>query len=225
MTIAEKRKTGDAELAAFRARMEAAGFPDHRSAPPPIRTKPVTNWWGGKPLAAIVANLRVAPSPALPAPRRSKLDRNERAKIARVLEGFNRAGRQKTQAGRTDQGPLKASGVDIGKELLFGFYNIETGQLDPCDATIAKATGWSRRTVQRARERLRAAGLLSWFRRSKWTREGWKPHSNLYVIGQSCGQTTSKNIKIWDERVAASPPALLLQVASDFGVVLNVAAP
>lgn len=170
------------------------------AVPEDRRSRPVSKWTGFRPLAAAVKI--PAPSPALPTPRRSRLDRNERAKVARLLESYNRKTREVGSSGRRNQGALKASGVDVGKELLFGFYNPETGQLDPSDDTIAKATGWSARTVQRARERLRASGLLSWFRRSKWTPGGWKPLSNRYVIGQLGPQTTSRNIKEWGGRGA-----------------------
>lgn len=217
-------QTHEEALAAMRASIEAALGPDEPVKPrkPKDDAKPVSKWWGGKhitdgiPQKIEVALARIAelhkepPSPALSdksdksgrVRRRSKLDRNERAKAARLLESYNRRTREIGSSGRRNQGALKASGVDVGKELLFGFYNPETGQLDPSDDTIAKATGWSARTVQRARERLRASGLLSWFRRSKWTPAGWKPLSNRYVIGQLGPQTTSRNIKEWGGRGA-----------------------
>lgn len=173
------------------------------AVPEERRSRPVWNGFGRTGFKTLAASVKIpAPSPALPAPRRSRLDRNERAKVARLLESYNRKTREIGSSGRRNQGALKASGVDVGKELLFGFYNPETGQLDPSDDTIAKATGWSARTVQRARERLRASGLLSWFRRSKWTPAGWKPLSNRYVIGQLGPQTTIRNIKEWGGRGA-----------------------
>ena len=176
------------------------------------KTRPVSKWTGFKKLRAPALPSRAE---RVPRDRRpAKLDRNGRARMARLLETYNRTGRQKLPSGRTDQGPLKASGVDVGKELLFGFLNVQTGQLDPSDKTVAAETGWSVRTIARARERLRASGLLSWFRRSKWTVEGWKPTSNVYTFGHSGRQTTSRNIKLWGEKVAASPPEPLLTLLS-----------
>lgn len=205
------------------------------AVPEDRRSRPVSKWTGFKPIAAAVAAVRteqiagagkmVPPSPALPVKTRStKLDRNERAKVARLLEAYNRRTREVGLSGRRNQGALKASGVDVGKELLFGFYNPDTGQLDPSDDTIAAATGWSARTVQRARDRLRASGLLSWFRRSKWTPAGWKPLSNRYVIGQLGPQTTSRNIREWSGRDAASPPEPLQDLARQFGLTQYVVA-
>lgn len=190
------------------------------------RTRPVSKWWGGKPIAAAIPKVRVAPpSPTppngLPPPaRRSRLDRNQRAKLARLLEAFNRRTREVGESGRRNQGALKASGVEIGKALMFDWYNPDTGQLDPSDDTIAKETGWSVRTVARARERLRASGLLSWFRRSKWAAGAWKPLSNRYVIGQTCRESSGKRYKEWGLRVAAPPSALILTLASEMGVAL-----
>jgi len=195
------------------------------AVPEERRSRPVWNGFGRTGFKTLAASVKIpAPSPALPAPRRSRLDRNERAKVARLLESYNRRTREVGSSGRRNQGALKASGVDVGKELLFGFYNPETGQLDPSDDTIAKATGWSARTVQRARERLRASGFLSWFRRSKWTPAGWKPLSNRYVIGQLGPQTTIRNIKEWGGRDAASPPEPLQDLARQFGLTQYVVA-
>ena len=148
------------------------------------------------------------------------MDRNERAKMARLLEGYNRRTREVGPSGRRNQGALKASGVEIGKELLFGYYNPDTGQLDPSDATIAAETGWSVRTVGRARERLRLSGLLSWFRRSKWAGGRWQPTSNRYAFGQSGRESTSTRILEWAKRVAEAPSALLTGLAADLGLVV-----
>lgn len=200
-------------LETLRKSRHAPAVPEER------RTRPVSKWTGFKPIAANLPAIK-APSPALPPARRSRLTREERAKLGRLLEAYNRRTREVGKSGRRNQGALKASGVDIGKELLFGYYNVDTGQLDPSDATIAKDTGWSVRTVARARERLRASGLLSWVRRSKWTAVGWKPHSNLYAFGQRCTQTTVRNIKNWGLRGAASPPSVMQELAESFGVAL-----
>lgn len=221
-----------AEFRAFLDRELGPETPPAKDAAKPISpgnrvgyaTNPAAKWL--KPIAVVVGALP-PPSPAppmpLPAPaRRSKLDRNERAKVARLLEAYNRRTREVGGSGRRNQGALKASGVDIGKELLFGFYNPDTGQLDPSDDTIATATGWSVRTVQRARDRLRASGLLSWFRRSKWVAGEWRPLSNRYLVGQSGGQTSGNRIKEWGLKVAAPPSGLLLQLADGLGLNLHV---
>ena len=183
------------------------------------RTKPVSSWTGFKPLAVSIPKLRVAPCPTIPR-RKAKLDRNERAKMARLLEGYNRRTREVGPSGRRNQGALKASGVEIGKELLFGYYNPNTGQLDPSDATIAAETGWSVRTVCRARERLRLSGLLSWFRRSKWINGAWRPFSNRYAFGQLGAQSTGRFILDWGKRVAEAPSVLLTGLAADLGLVV-----
>lgn len=184
------------------------------------KSRGLSKWTGFRKIAAPALPSRAE---RVPRDRRpSKLDRNGRARMARLLETYNRTGRQKLPSGRTDQGPLKASGVDVGKELLFGFLNVQTGQLDPSDKAVAAETGWSVRTIARARERLRASGLLSWFRRSKWTAEGWKPTSNVYTFGHSGRQTTSRNIIIWGEKVASTPCPALLGLAASLSVCLHV---
>lgn len=239
-------QTHEEALAAMRASIEAALGPDEPVEPrkPKDDAKPVSKWWGGKHITAgipqkiEVALARIAelhkepPSPALSDKsdksgrdrRRSKLDRNERAKAARLLEAVNRQTREIGESGRRNQGWLKASGVEIGKEYLFEYYNPDTGQLDPSDETVAEATGWSVRTVRRARERLCACGLLSWFRRSRWTRFGWKPLSNRYVIGQLGREISGKDFKEWGRRDAASPPRLIQDLARQFGLTQYVVA-
>ena len=182
---------------------------------PPTKRK--STWTGFKPLSASIPKFRgVVAENRRPNLRRSKFDRNERAKLVRLLEAFNRQTR-----GPRNQGALKASGVEIAKEMLFEHYNMKTGQLDPCHKTIAKTTGWSVRTVARALKALRLAGILSWFRRSKWTAEGWKPTSNRYLIGQSGSKTSSRQIIEWSDRGVAPLP-YLVAVVRDIALRLGV---
>lgn len=218
------------ELARLRAMLEANLGPDQREIDrlSKIKTKPASagNWWF-KPVADVVRSHfrpgqngqlptgRPCPSATLPR-RSSKMDRNERAKFARLVEILNRTGRKRGASGRMDQGPIKASGVEIIKSMVFDHYNPETGRLDPSSETIARDTGWSVRTVQRARDRLRASGLLSWFRRSKWTNAGWRPTSNRYVIGQLGAETTGRNIKEYGRKEAAA----ILQPVRDLAAAI-----
>lgn len=188
------------------------------------RTRPVSKWWGGKPLAAAIPKLRdCAPcAPPSPAARRSPMDRNERARLCRLLETYNRQTRERGKSGRRNQGALKASGVEIAKALLFDHLNMKTGQLDPSTETLARNTGWSARTIQRARDRLRTAGILSWVRRSRLTGQGWKPTSNAYSIGQLRRLTPSRFIYLIEERPASPPCPTLLGLAASLSVVLHV---
>ncbi len=191
----------------------------HMSATPsekktaPVKKRP--GWF--KPIGKVKL-----PSPTPPAQvqavRRAQIDRNQRANLARVVEEFNKHTREVGPSGRRNQGAIKASGVDVLKALMFDYYNLKTGQADPSDATLAEATGWSVRTVGRSRRRLRESGLLSWVRRSIWRDARWHPFSNAYSFGQLGVQTTIRNIKVWGERVAASPSELLLGLVRRFGV-------
>ena len=86
----------------------------------PPKTRGVSKWWGGKPIAGAAANVvaRIRPAASSPPtlPRRSgpSLDRNQRAKAARLLETHNRQTRTKGSAGRTDQGALKGLLASLG---------------------------------------------------------------------------------------------------------------
>lgn len=57
-------------------------------------------------------------------------------------------------------------------------FNEQTGRCDPSDVDIAAGTGLSGRTVRRARESLKAAGLIDW----TGTRKGGHRGSNAYVL-------------------------------------------
>lgn len=180
------------------------------------KSRGVSKWTGFKKVTA--PKIQAAPLPR----RRSPMDRNERARLARLLECYNRQTRERGTSGRRNQGALKASGVEIAKALLFDHLNMKTGQLDPSTETLARNTGWSARTIQRARDRLRASGILSWVRRSRLTTQGWKPTSNLYSIGQLRVQTTSRFIYLIEERPASPPCPTLLGLAASLSVCLHV---
>ncbi len=149
-------------------------------------SNPAAKWL--KPLSVTLPKIQAAPSPTLPNrhERRavSRFDRQDRAKLARVLEQFNRETRSVGTSGRRNQGALKASGVEIVKALAFDFWNAKTGRLDPSHETIAAKTGWSVSTVGRVLKRAARAGVISWVRRAAvWTATGWRRKSNAYHFG------------------------------------------
>lgn len=157
------------------------------------RTRPKSTWTGFKPIAASVPK---PPSPTLPAEnrrpvlRRSKFDRNERARFARGLEDTRRQTRTKGPSGRTNQGAISSLGVEIVKALAFDFYNVKTGRLDPSHETIAAKVGCHVSTVRRQLKAAKALGLLDWVRRAAHFVGGvWKRRSNSYHFG---GGTTGQ---------------------------------
>jgi hypothetical protein len=122
----------------------------------------------------------------------SRFDRADRAKLARVLERFNRETRTVGKSGRRNQGALKASGVEIVKALAFEFWNAKTGRLDPSHETIAKITGWSVSTVARVLKRAAGAGIVSWVRRAaSFVAGAWRRRTNAYQFG---ARTTVSNL-------------------------------
>jgi AraC-like DNA-binding protein len=160
-------------------------------------TNPAAKWL--KPLSVVSQRLPAAispPSPTLPNrhERRasSRFDRQDRAKLARVLEQFNRETREVGQSGRRNQGALKASGVEIGKAMLFEWMNQKTGALFPSHETIAKVTGWSVSTVKRALKALAGVGVLHWVHRAVFRRGRWLRTSSSYRLGQRDPGTPSR---------------------------------
>ncbi len=182
------------------------------------------NGTGLKPLAIVAPTIR----PPCPAPvdnrherrRQSKLGRGDRGKLARTIELFERRTRGTGKDGRRTQGALKASGVEIGKEMLFEWLNMKTGALFPSHATIAEATGWSVSTVKRALKALAVAGVLHWFRRPTRVDGILRYKSNAYALAQRATETPVNKDKDRTWGVTASLPSLVLilrDVASQVG--------
>ena len=154
------------------------------AVPEERRSRPVWNGFGRTGFKTLAASVKIpAPSPALPAPRRSRLDRNERARFARHVEDTRRQTRTKGESGRTNQGAISALGVEIVKAMAFDFYNMKTGRLDPAHETIAAKVGCHVSTVRRQLKAAKRLGLLDWVRRAAHFVAGmWKRRSNSYQI-------------------------------------------
>lgn len=84
---------------------------------------------------------------------------------ARRLERQTAITRRDAFGRSSTQGALGRVGILVLHALAFDFLNYRTGRLDPCRASIAAKAGVSLRTVSRALNRLRDAGILNWVRR------------------------------------------------------------
>ncbi len=90
-----------------------------------------------------------------------RMSRSERARRYANAEKFDRATKQ---AGRHG-GAIGHTALKVYHALLFGFFNLKTGQLDPSYDAIAKRANLCRKAVWAALRRLKALGLISWIRR------------------------------------------------------------
>lgn len=84
---------------------------------------------------------------------------------ARRLERQTATTRRDAFGRVSTQGAIGRLGILVLHALAFDFLNYRTGRLDPCRASIAEKAGCSIRSVARALNRLRDAGILNWVRR------------------------------------------------------------
>jgi len=93
---------------------------------------------------------------------RTKLDRNQVAKLLRVAEDLER----RTKAKGRFNGVISKAGLDVLRALLCHFYNHKNGgQCDPSFDALQRVTGYCRQTIADALERLEATGLVQRVRR------------------------------------------------------------
>lgn len=106
---------------------------------------------------------------------------------------------------------ITSTAVLVGQALLT--YADRRGECWPAHATLAARVGCCVRSVQRALDSLRAAGVLSWVaRRARWNRR----MSNLY--GLMTGPMPSKNLAIRVPR-ASCPVARAHSVAQQLAAL------
>jgi hypothetical protein len=94
-------------------------------------------------------------------PERRKLDRNMRVRLLHLAIALDRRTRQKGQHG----GILKRTGIEVLRQLLFTFLNMQTGACFPSHQQIAQAAGCCIETVRKAIRSLEAAGIIETIRR------------------------------------------------------------
>ncbi len=92
--------------------------------------------------------------------------RMSRAVRARRYANAERFDRATKQAGRHG-GVIGHTALKVYHALLFGFFNLKTGQLDPSYDAIAKRANLCRKAVWAALRRLKALGLIAWTRRCR----------------------------------------------------------
>jgi hypothetical protein len=94
-------------------------------------------------------------------PERRKLDRNMRPRILHLATALDRRTRQRGQHG----GILKRTGIEVLRQLLFTFLNMQTGACFPSHQQIAEAASCCVETVRKAIRALEAAGIIETVRR------------------------------------------------------------
>jgi hypothetical protein len=94
-------------------------------------------------------------------PERRKLDRNMRVRLLYLAKALDQRTRQKGQHG----GMLKRTGIEVLRQLLFTFLNMQTGACFPSHEQIARAAGCCIETVRKAIRALEAAGIVQTIRR------------------------------------------------------------
>lgn len=97
--------------------------------------------------------------------------RMSRAARARRYANAERFDRATKRAGRHG-GAIGHTALKVYHTLLFGFFNLKTGQLDPSYAAIARRTNLCRKAVWAALRRLKALGLINWTRRCSAGEDG-----------------------------------------------------
>lgn len=90
-----------------------------------------------------------------------RMSRAERARRYANAERFDRS----TKAPGRHGGAIGHTALKVYHTLLFGFFNLKTGQLDPSYDAIAKRANLCRKAVWMALRRLRGLGLVTWTRR------------------------------------------------------------
>ncbi len=90
-----------------------------------------------------------------------RMSRVERARRYANAERFDRATKVLGRHG----GAIGHTALKVYHTLLFGFFNLKTGQLDPSYDAIAKRANLCRKAVWTALRRLRGLGLIDWTRR------------------------------------------------------------
>jgi hypothetical protein len=89
------------------------------------------------------------------------MSRAVRARRYANAERFDRATKQPGRHG----GAIGHTALKVYHTLLFGFFNLKTGRLDPSYDAIARRANLCRKAVWAALRRLKAHGLLAWIRR------------------------------------------------------------
>ena len=90
-----------------------------------------------------------------------KMSRVERARRYANAEHFDRSTKRPGRHG----GVIGHTALKVYHTLLFGFFNIKTGRLDPSYDAIARRANLSRKAVWAALRRLKELRLISWTRR------------------------------------------------------------
>src|SRR4051812_23697431 len=89
-------------------------------------------------------------------PERRRLDRNMRVRLLHLAIALDRRTRQKGQHG----GILKRTGIEVLRQLLFTFLNMQTGACFPSHQQIAEAASCCIETVRKAIRALEAVAII-----------------------------------------------------------------
>ena len=115
--------------------------------------------------------------------RWGRMSRVERARRYEHAARFDRLTKVKGRHG----GAIGPTALKVYHTLLFGFFNLKTGQLDPSYEQIAQKANLCRKAVWAALVRLRELGLVDWVRRCRNGHDGagrfvLRQVSNAYFI-------------------------------------------
>ncbi|HQT74974.1 MAG TPA: hypothetical protein PLX84_13650 [Acidiphilium sp.] len=118
-----------------------------------------------------------------------RMSRAVRARRYANAERFDRATKQPGRHG----GAIGRTGLLVYRTLLFGFFNLKTGQLDPSYDAIAKRANLCRKAVWTALRRLKALGLINWTRRCSDGQDG----AGRFVLRQETNAYQVQPEEVW----------------------------
>jgi hypothetical protein len=140
-------------------------------------------------------------------PERRKLDRNMRVRLLYLAKALDRRTRQKGQHG----GILKRTGIEVLRQLLFTFLNMQTGACFPSHQQIAQAAGCCVETVRKAIRALEAAGIVQTVRRKVVATFTSRQHRGRYDVAVQDSNSYVFNVPLPDRPIEGDLTAPLFR--------------
>jgi len=144
-------------------------------------------------------------------PERRKLDRNIRVRILHLAIALDRRTKQPRQHG----GILKRTGIEVLRQLLFTFLNMQTGACFPSHEQIARAAGCCIETVRKAIRALEAAGIIETVRRKCIATFTSRQHRARYDVAVQDSNSYVFNTPLPDRPTEGDTALPLLQPPSE----------
>ena len=146
-------------------------------------------------------------------PERRKLDRNMRMRLLYLAIALDRRTRQKGQHG----GILKRTGIEVLRQLLFTFLNMQTGACFPSHEQIAQAAGCCVETVRKAIRALEAAGIIETIRRKVVATFTSRQHRARYDVAVQDSNSYVFNVPLPDRPTEGDLASPLFRPPSEAG--------